>query len=229
VKKFLVTTVDLLKTYLKADAVSFRCGMWVTCDVIFEALVETPLKNDASGIPFGYMNSIVRKVAGSLNIVDWNVEIWGANPSNAPQYVKNSMSLAQYPSGILGMGDADISEPKLVNGIVEVPDTATLIPITNQALMIAHIDQAFKIAKATGKDVYISLGFHQEDCGEGAFFAVDKFPLTKEEEDVRLNGLLGAIAHIVKQSIGEFAVEFIKKNDLAESLRRRSTFATSAA
>jgi hypothetical protein len=231
VKKFLVTTVNLLKTYLKADAVSFRCGMWVTCDVIFEALVETQLKNDASGIPFGYMNSTVRNFFGRpLNLIEWNVKIWGATPSNAPQYVKNTRSLAQYPSGIEGMGDAAISEPKSVNGIVEVPDTATLVPITNQALMVVHIDRAFEIAETTGKDVYISLGFHQEDCGEEAFFAPKGYPLTKEEEDIRLNGLLGAIARIVAKSIrAGFAVEFIKKDDLADSLRRRNTFATSAA
>jgi hypothetical protein len=226
--KFLNTTVTLIGKYLGQSPVSFRSGMWVTCDVIFEALAETPLRNEASGIPFNYMNTTVRGFAGDKNLVNWNVKIWGNAKTidTDPQYVQNHKSFAQYSSGILGMGDQQISEPKSVSGIVEVPDTGTLIPITNQSLMNKHIDRAFEIAEQTDQDVYISLGFHQEDCGQPAFFNIGTDPLTKEEKEVRLNGLVGAIAHLISKSIGKkFPVEFIKKDDLPSLMAGGKKFA----
>jgi hypothetical protein len=128
------------------------------------------------------------------------------------------------------MGDQQISEPKVVNGIVEVPDTGALLPITNQALMNKHIDRAFEIAEQNKQDVYISLGFHQEDCSVGGFFKTLTDPLTKEELEVRLNGLLGAIAHLVTKSIKKgFPVEFIKKGDLPTLMARGRKFAVPTA
>jgi hypothetical protein len=232
VTKFLNATVGLLQKYLRANPVSFRCGMWVTCDVIFEAMAQTQLTNEASGIPFNYMNGPVKTVFDGfgfrdLNLISWNVKIWGnaQTISTDPQYVQNTKSFPLYQHGILGMGDPQISGPEMISGIVEVPDTGTLIPITNQGLMNAHIDSAFNIAEKTGEDVYISLGFHQEDCSAAAFFETATNHLTTDETAVRLNGLLGSIAHIISKSQrSHFPVEFIKKTDLAAVLAQKKKF-----
>jgi hypothetical protein len=233
VTKFLNTTVVLLQKYLGANPVSFRCGMWVTCDVIFEAMAQTQLTNEASGIPFNYMSGPVKTFFDSLpglrdlNMILWNVKIWGnaQTVGTDPQYVQNTKSFPLYKQGILGMGDPEISPPEMVSSIVEVPDTGALIPITNQKLMNAHIDSAFDIAEKTGEDVYISLGFHQEDCGAGAFFQTATDRLTPEETAVRLNGLLGSIAHIISMAQrSHFPFEFIKKTDLAAVLAQKKKF-----
>ncbi len=123
----------------------------------------------------------------------------------------------------MGMSDLQISEPAMVNGVVEVPDTAMLLPWANQALMNSHIDQAFEIAEKTGKDVYISIGFHQETCGTPSRFKPKGFDLTKQEEQVQLNGILGAVAHAVSKSLRQgVPVKFIQKSDLGDMMRARA-------
>jgi hypothetical protein len=223
ITRVLDTTQALLVKYLglKSPPVSFRCGCWVTCDVLFRALVTAGLRNDASAVPFNYINNVIIPTDGGSNLTDWLTQIWGNTKQTGPDpWVSNQLSYGQYPNGILGMTDAQISEPRMVNGIVEVPDSAMLLPWANQRLMEAHIDTAFDIAEKQGKDVYISLGFHQETCGEGSNFAPKNFPLYDWEKDVQLNGILGAVTHAITKSLRtKVEVEFIQKSSLAERYR----------
>ena len=222
---FLQTTINLLKKYLPTSdpPVSYRSGMWVTCDVVFDALRQTQLRNEASAFPFNYMNGPVKSLFDSFRVgakmIPWNVTIWGNSQyGGTDQFLMNSQSFAQYNTGILGMGDAQISGPKIINGIVEVPDTGALIPVTNLNLMNAYIDRAFEIAKTSSSDVYVSIGFHQEDCGQPAFFDVKNFPLTKPEI-IRVNAILGAVAHAISKAQGvEFPVKFLTKEGFAQHL-----------
>jgi hypothetical protein len=228
ITKVLQATMVLLQKYLSLPAapVSFRCGCWVTCNSIFKALQAAGLQNDASAVPFNYITNVIMKSDPS-DLTRWLVAIWGDKQvTSGEPWLRNSLSFAQYPNGILGMGDTQISEPAIVDGIVEVPDTAMLLPWANQALMNSHIDQAFKIAETSGQDVYISLGFHQETCGTASSFEVSGFPLTAEEKKVQLNGILGAVAHAVSKSLRmKVPVEFIKKTSLAERTRLRAGLA----
>jgi hypothetical protein len=226
----LKATMVLLQKYLSLPAppVSFRCGCWVTCNSIFKSLKAAGLQNDASAVPFNYItNVIMNRPKGSSDLTRWLVAIWGDKKvTSGEPWLQNSLSFAQYPNGILGMGDAQISEPEIVDGIVEVPDTTMLLPWANQALMNSHIDQAFKIAETSGQDVYISIGFHQETCGTPSSFEVSGFPLTAEEKQVQLNGILGAVAHAVSKSLRmKVPVEFIKKTSLGERTRLRAGLA----
>ncbi len=230
ITKVLKATNALLQKYLSLPAapVSFRCGCWVTCNSIFKALQDAGLQNDASAVPFNYITNVVEKSPeGPSALTKWLVKIWGDKQvTSGEPWLQNSLSFAQYPNGILGVGDAQISEPAIVDGIVEVPDTTMLLPWSNQAFMNSHIDQAFKIAETSGEDVYISLGFHQETCGTPSSFEVDGFPRTAEEKEVQLNGILGAVAHAVSKSLRlKVPVEFIKKTSLAERTRLRAGLA----
>ncbi len=199
---FLDKAKGLLQEYLRVQVplTSFRCGMWVTCDVVFETLAKAGLTTDASGVPFNYIKTAVKEFFGLDNIDHWNIAIWGDQESTAAPYVRNTLSFAQYPKGIFGVLDPGISPPAIVNGILELPDTSMLIPWSNQALMCAHIDQAFALAETSPKNIYITIGFHQENAGKPARFKIVGYGLSAEEKKMRVNAILGAVVHALNRA-----------------------------
>jgi hypothetical protein len=203
VERFLDKSKALLQEYLRVEVplTSFRCGMWVTCDVVFELLAKTGFVNDASAVPFNYIKTAVEEGFGNHDNIDhWNMAIWGKEKSTGEPFTSNTLSLAKYPKGILGGLDSEISPPEIVNGILELPDTTMLIPWTNQALMCAHIDRAFKLAETSPQNIYTTIGFHQEHAKDNAFFGISGYGLSDAEKEGCLSGMLGTVVHAITKS-----------------------------
>lgn len=201
---FLNAVKEMLRKYLNVNpalVTTFRCGGWVTCDVVFRALPQAKLNVDASAVPFHYIQTAIKEYFGLSKLDGWNISIWGNARYDIPAYKQNSLSFATYPDGILGMGDLAISLPAMVNGIVELPDTGMLLAWTNAALMCAHIDKAFELAQASTKDIYISIGLHQEGAGKPADFKVKGYDVTQEEVDLgQWFGIVSAVTHAITTS-----------------------------
>ncbi|HEY0070463.1 MAG TPA: hypothetical protein VGE04_10895 [Chloroflexia bacterium] len=211
IQLYLGTGIALLKKYLAADTVSYRTGMWVTCDAIFSALETTPLKYEASGLPFNFANFRYATTKTKIPAYEWNGKIWG-NALNGPEpaYLRNTQSFAQYGTGILGVMDPQISQPKAVGTRIEIPDTGALVPAINSALMNKHIDTAFKLADEQNMTVCVCIGFHQESGGNPAFFATTEYPLTPAEKKSRMNGVQDSVIHALSQAIYKnIPVEFL--------------------
>jgi hypothetical protein len=190
ITNFIRTAKTLVEQYLHRTCTSFRCGMWVSCDAVFRSLPQTGLRYEASAGPFNYFKKILIKwdQDNKFNAPsdEWNAKIWGDAPTTGqdPVYVQNSLSFAQYNQGILGITDeANISQPKGINGIIEIPDTGLLIPVTNFSYLKPHIEKAFQLARESNTIVYLSIGFHQENCNKPCFFETPGHLMSEGEKN----------------------------------------------
>jgi hypothetical protein len=199
---YLQAGITLLNQDLGFNPVSYRTGMWVTCDEIFNALSNTPLKYEASALPYDFAATLYAynnnlQPPTDVPAFQWNAKIWGnAQTTNQdPAYVQNTLSFAKYNSGVTGTLNTQISQPQAIGTRIEIPDTGALIPSTNTAIMNLYIDRAINLAQANDATVYASIGLHQENASQPAFFNPTNYPLTARELVMRTNGLLDSVVH----------------------------------
>ena len=80
--------------------------------------------------------------------------------------------LSAYPNGLNIYGNSnDLTEaqPRKIQQLLELPDTAILADYVSATYMKAQIDQAIELASKRKTEVYLSLGFHLESGGDARF------------------------------------------------------------
>ncbi len=155
-----------------ADCTGFRCGGWMACDKVFEALADSNFEYDASGAPSKFnlvvWERIRQRYGVEVPLFYWISLIWGPSFVTAPDYMVNLRSHAAYPGGVLGIGDPAISGPAAIAPLMEVPDTGSLADYTTFDDLKGYIDTA---VSSLAEEVYISMGFHQETAADDSHFS----------------------------------------------------------
>ncbi len=151
-----------------ADCISFRCGGWMANDAVLAAIqmVAPPFQYEASAVDaFFFAN-------GSGVLDHWLAQLWGPQRQIENSYLANSLLLSAYPNGINIAGNSnDVSEaqPRKMQKLLELPDTAILADYVKADYMQEQIDNAVAAASKQSFEVYVSLGFHLESGGDPRF------------------------------------------------------------
>ena len=151
-----------------ADCISFRCGGWMANDAVLAAIqmVEPPFQYEASAVDASFFAN------GSGDLARWLAQLWGQQKQIENSYLANSLFLSAYPNGINICGHSnDVSEaqPRKIQKLLELPDTAILADYVKADYMKEQIDYAVTIASLQTSDLYVSLGFHLESGGDPRF------------------------------------------------------------
>jgi hypothetical protein len=150
------------------DCISFRCGGWMANDAVLAALqmVDPPFQYEASAVDASFFAN------GSGALDGWLAQLWGPQRQIENSYLANSLFLAVYPNGIHIRSNAnDVSEaqPRMIQMLLELPDTAILADYVTADYMKEQIDRAVATASQQSADLYVSLGFHLESGGDPRF------------------------------------------------------------
>jgi len=150
------------------DCLSFRCGGWMANDTVLAAIqmVDPPLQYEASAVDASFFTN------GSGVLGDWLTQLWGSQREHEKPYLTNSLFLSPYPNGVNICGHSnDVSEaqPRKIQKLLELPDTAILADYVKAEYMQEQIDRAVTIAVQQSSDVCVSLGFHLESGGDPRF------------------------------------------------------------
>lgn len=183
----------ILSIYLGKKAVSFRCGGWMTCDKVFDALIDQGFTHEASAVPGSYFPAHSKALKRTPSILDtWLSKLW-SNTTATEDYLKNIQflnvygkkmptvnTLNQHQDIIKYFQPKKIKQSTSTKTITEVPDTGLLADYVTPKWMKEHIDNAITLSQS--KDIYISLGFHLESGGDPRFGT--KFGLIERLEKV---------------------------------------------
>gem|GEM_PF-5563020 len=150
------------------DCISFRCGGWMASDAVLAAIqmVEPPFQYEASAVDASFFAN------GSKDLARWLAQLWGPQRQIEKSYLANSLFLSAYPNGINICGhfnDVSEAQPRKIQKLLELPDTAILADYVKAEYMQEQIDHAVVIASQQSTDVYASLGFHLESGGDPRF------------------------------------------------------------
>jgi hypothetical protein len=150
---------------------SFRCGGWLASDNVLNAAQQAGFTCEASGASsdyYTYLNNQLPVTVDEKDLMSWVALIWSGNVQSTPQYLMNNLNVKAYPGGVTGMCPMKdtISDPaRMVNDmLIQIPDTGSLADYTSESTLQTYIDAAVKQQAGTGKDVFISMGFHQESA-----------------------------------------------------------------
>lgn len=150
------------------DCLSFRCGGWMANDAVLAAIqrVAPPFQYEASAVDASFFAN------GSGVLNHWLVQLWGSQRQIETSYLANNLFLAAYPQGIHIRSDAnDVSaaQPRMIQKLLELPDTAILADYVTADYMKEQIEHTVTFASRQSSDVYVSLGFHLESGGDPRF------------------------------------------------------------
>jgi hypothetical protein len=150
------------------DCASFRCGGWLANDAVFAALqiVAPPFQYEASAADASFF------AGNDGTLARWLVQLWGSKKQPHGSYLANSLFLAAYPNGIDIRGRSNEvaeAQPRMIQKLLEIPDTAILADYVKASYMTEQIDRAVGLAAQQACDIYISLGFHIESGGDPRF------------------------------------------------------------
>lgn len=153
------------------DCVSFRCGGWMANDAVLRALqkIAPPFQYEASAVDASFFAN------GDSILHDWLAQLWGARRQSGKNYLSNILFLSAYPQGIniASRGnDVAAAQPRKIQRLLELPDTAILADYVSTDYMKEQINRAVTAASQQASDVYLSLGFHLESGGDPRFGAV---------------------------------------------------------
>ena len=152
----------------REDCHSFRCGGWMANDAVLTALqLATPaFQYEASAVDASFF----AKDSGTLNA--WLAQLWGATRQVEKSYLTNRIFLSAYPDGInifAQSNEVTAAQPRMLQKLLELPDTAILADYVTADYMKDQIDRAVAQATAQAAEVYVSLGFHLESGGDPRF------------------------------------------------------------
>ncbi len=151
-----------------SDCISFRCGGWMANDAVLSAIqmVDPPFQFEASATDASFFANS----NGALS--DWLTQLWGAQRQTEDSYLANGLFLSAYPNGINICGrsnDVSAAQPRKIQKLLELPDTAILADYVEADYMKEQIDHAIAMASKQSSDLYVSLGFHLESGGDPRF------------------------------------------------------------
>ncbi|MGH7495208.1 MAG: hypothetical protein ACREOO_22790 [bacterium] len=206
VKKGRELLVDHRIMAAREDCVSFRCGGWMANDAVYAALqtVEPSFQYEASAVDASFF-------AGRGGILDrWLAQLWGSKGQPEHSYLANRLFLSAYPDGINIWGrsnDVAEAQPRRMQKLLEIPDTAILADYVKAGYMVEQIDGAVALAALHASDIYVSLGFHLESGGDPRFGKV--FGHIEE--------VIAALEHVNQQYARHSKVQYLS---IAEAGRR---------
>jgi hypothetical protein len=155
----LLSALALDKTANDGSITSFRCGAWMTNDRVFDALAKAGFRHEASAVACSLLqdNQALAPMAQLLKQL-WREDTTHLNPAA----VMNKWRRSVYPEGVV-----PTSQPRVVAGLVEVPNTGVLAEYTDADHMTQHVsDAAGALDDLPGygvQDLYVSLGFHHNN------------------------------------------------------------------
>ncbi|MGH7453104.1 MAG: hypothetical protein ACRENG_17275, partial [bacterium] len=153
---------------LSNDCISFRCGGWMANDAVLAAIqmVEPPFQYETSAVDASFFAN------GSGVLDHWLAQLWGPQRQIENSYLTNSLFLSAYPNGIniyAHSNDVSEAQPRKMQKLLELPDTAILADYVDADYMQAQIDNVVAASSQQSSEVYVSLGFHLESGGDPRF------------------------------------------------------------
>lgn len=116
---------------------SYRGGGWVTPPHLLEAIRAEGFEIDSSATDSSWLKDLDR---WGYSIPKRLREVWtGITEKTQPFFIET-------PAG----------------KVLEMPDTGNLADYVTSDQMVTHVKRAIEEAKATGKEVFVHIGFHQE-------------------------------------------------------------------
>jgi len=146
----------------KTPCVGFRCGGWVACTKVLQALhSQKSFTYDASGAPHIFFGNLYNREA--VPLYQWLNKQWGPASVSVPHYLDNSLTNATYKQGVVGLDSNSpaISQTKFLQSVNlhEIPNTGALADYNTTTQLKNYIDRAVIQAKQAN-EVEISMGFH---------------------------------------------------------------------
>ncbi|SRR6266516_3721107 len=183
IKQILLTGNQLLRTApiknidLTRGLQSFRCGAWLAGDRVLNGVREVGFLYEASAAPSLYFSQVASVIDPNSPMYLLVAKMWSGRARRQPRpgWRANTQNAQAYPGGVQGMFPPPanmpaISDPVWMANLIQIPDTGALADYTSQATLQAYIVAAEEQAEEIGKDVFISMGWHQESAGVDSDF-----------------------------------------------------------